>query len=354
MRTLALIKRIILEVFRDKRTLALLFIAPLLILTLMYLVFNGNTVQPSIGVQNVNQPLIEQLEKEDIQVKEFQDVVNPKETMMEHELDAFLEVENDRPTLVLLNSEPAIANKLQMKIKQLIGAKMQAQFLEQSGLNMKLPTDDLVETEYVYGNSETVFFDVFSPILVGFFVFFFVFLISGIGLLKERTSGTLERLMATPIRRWEIVAAYLVGFGLFAILQTIIIVLFSIHVLDIVLIGSIWNVILINLILALVALSLGTLLSSFASSEFQMVQFIPIAIVPQIFFSGIFPLEGMPEWLQVLGKVMPLYYAADGLTGVMYKGMGLADISQDIYILIAFALLFIVLNLVALKKYRKL
>ncbi len=354
MRTTALIKRIILEVFRDKRTLALLFVAPLLILTLMYLVFNGNAVEPTIGVENVQQPLIEELEKADIHVKEFENISDPKETMIKHELDAFLIVENDKPTLTLLNSDPAIANKLQMKIKQLIGAKMQAQLLEKNGMKIPLQTEDMVKTEYVYGSSETEFFDVFSPILVGFFVFFFVFLISGIGLLKERTSGTLERLMSTPIRRWEIVAAYLVGFGIFAVLQTIIIVLFSIHVLDIVLVGSIWNVILINLILALVALSLGTLLSSFAASEFQMVQFIPIAIVPQIFFSGIFPLEGMPGWLQVLGKIMPLYYAADGLKGVMYKGMGLADISFDLYILMAFAAVFIVLNLFALKKYRKL
>lgn len=354
MRTTALIKRIILEVFRDKRTLALLFVAPLLILTLMYLVFNGNAVEPTIGVENVQQPLIEELEKADIHVKEFENISDPKETMIKHELDAFLKVENEKPALTLLNSDPAIANKLQMKVKQLIGAKMQAQLLEKSGMKIPLQTEDMVKTEYVYGSSKTEFFDVFSPILVGFFVFFFVFLISGIGLLKERTSGTLERLMSTPIRRWEIVAAYLVGFGIFAVLQTIIIVLFSIHVLDIVLVGSIWNVILINLILALVALSLGTLLSSFAASEFQMVQFIPIAIVPQIFFSGIFPLEGMPGWLQVLGKIMPLYYAADGLQGVMYKGMGLADISFDLYILMAFAAVFIVLNLFALKKYRKL
>ena len=78
----------------------------------------------------------------------------------------------------------------------------------------------------------------------------------------------------------------------FAIIQTVIVVFYSITVLDIVLVGSVWNVILINLLLALVALSLGTLLSTFAASEFQMVQFIPIAVIPQIFFAGIIPLEG--------------------------------------------------------------
>lgn len=94
-----------------------------------------------------------------------------------------------------------------------------------------------------------------NPILIGFFVFFFVFLISGIALLRERTTGTLERLVATPIKRSEIVFGYLFGYGIFAVIQTIIVVFYAIKVLDIQLVGSIWNVLLINLLLALVALS---------------------------------------------------------------------------------------------------
>ncbi|MDQ0216647.1 ABC-2 type transport system permease protein [Oikeobacillus pervagus] len=353
MRTTALVRRIIQQIFRDKRTLALLFIAPLFILTLMYLVFNGETVEPTIGVENVNQQTVDQLEKSNIHVKSFENITDTKETIIEQDLDGFLKVEKDQTTLILLNSDPSLGKNLQMKINQIIQTKLPPPFPEEKELKMNTQTNDIYKTEYIYGSSDTKYFDVFSPILIGFFVFFFVFLISGIGLLKERTTGTLERLMVTPIRRGEIVTAYLVGFGIFAVLQTVIIVLFSIHVLDIILVGSIWNVILINLILALVDLSLGILLSSFAASEFQMVQFIPIAVVPQIFFSGIFPLESMPDWLQVLAKVMPLYYAGDALTGVMYKGWGLEDISGDLYILIIFATIFIILNLFALKKYRK-
>jgi len=210
-----------------------------------------------------------------------------------------------------------------------------------------------MEIRYLYGDAETNFFDVLSPILVGFFVFFFVFLIAGIGLLRERTTGTLERLMSTPIRRGEVLAGYLAGYGLFAVVQTVIVVLYAIHVLDLTLAGSIWNVLLVNLLLALVALSLGILLSTFASSEFQMVQFIPLVIVPQVFFAGIFPMEGMAEWLQILGRIMPLYYGADALQGVMYRGEGIGDVYGDLLTLCVFAALFIALNVKALKKYRK-
>ena len=140
-------------------------------------------------------------------------------------------------------------------------------------------------------------------------------------------TGTLERLLSTPIQRWEIVFGYLIGYGLFAIIQTIIVVTYSVNVLDMVLVGSIWHVLVVNGLIALVALSLGILLSSFASSEFQMIQFIPLVIVPQVFFTGIIPIDGMPEWLQGLSKVMPISYGADALKSIMYKGYGLSDVN---------------------------
>lgn len=357
MRTVALIKRILLQILRDKRTLALLFVAPLLVLTLMNLVFKGNTIDPVLGVANGNQQMIEKLKDEDIKIKEYNNVSNVNETIIDKELDGFLQVDGDKTTITLLNDDPTIAKSLEMKVKQIYSKETQLKkIIEANGIQIQseLPTQDSMKTSYVYGSSDTEIFDTFSPILVGFFVFFFVFLISGIGLLNERTTGTLERLLATPIKRGEIVTGYLVGYGLLAVVQTIIVVLFAINVLDMVLIGSIWNVILINVIVALVALSLGILLSSFAGSEFQMIQFIPIIIVPQIFFSGIFSIEGMAEWLQVFANLMPLYYAAAALKGVMYEGLSLYDISSNLYILLAFAAIFIVLNLFALKKYRKL
>ena len=351
MRTVALIKRICLEMVRDKRTLALLFVAPLLILSLMYLLFNGESANPTLGVVDIDQNLVEVLEDANINVKEYKEATN--ETVVKDGIDGLLRMKDERLELTLQNSDPSSAKALQMKITQAVATQVQIKLMDKTSVSIDM-TKNKLDIHYIYGNSETVFFDVLSPILIGFFVFFFVFLISGIGLLKERTTGTLERLMSTPIRRGEIVIAYLVGYGIFAIIQTVIVVFFSINVLDIVLVGSIWNVIVINLLLALVALSLGILLSTFAASEFQMVQFIPIAVIPQIFFAGIIPLDGMADWLQSIGKIMPVYYAADALKGVMYKGYGLSEISGDLFALAVFAAIFIILNLFALKKYRAL
>lgn len=340
MRILAVVKRIIRQLLRDKRTLALLFLAPLLVLTLMYLFFGGETASPDLGTVGIDGPLVEKLEEQDVNIIPFEE--GGRGTVVENDLDGLLKLEDGRLQLILQNDDPNVARSLYAGISQ-------AAMSQNSG---GPPVSSEMEAEYIYGNEDTVFFDVLSPMLIGFFVFFFVFLISGIGLLKERTTGTLERLMATPIRKGELIAAYLAGFGLFAIIQTIIVVAFSILVLDVVLVGSVWHVLLINVLLALVALSLGILLSTFAASEFQMVQFIPVVVVPQIFFSGIFPVDRMADWLQDFGRVMPLYYAADALKAVMYQGQGIEAIKWDLFALLVFAAIFIILNIFALKRHR--
>ncbi|XJZ27207.1 ABC transporter permease [Bacillota bacterium Lsc_1132] len=367
MRIFALIKRIFQQILRDKRTLALMMVAPLFILTLMHFLFNSTSPDPRIGVVNGSSAFISQLKDKNIHVKQYDNVKNITKTILADDLDGMLQIDGSRYQLTVSNSDPTAAKGLQLKIQQIIAAetaKNQAanvskfmQTIQKAVPSLPLKMEKVqspkVSTAYIYGGKDTSFFDILGPILVGFFVFFFVFLISGIALLRERTTGTLDRLMATPIQRRDIVFGYLSGYGLFAIIQTVIVVFYAVKVLGIVLAGSLWNVILINLILALVALSLGILLSAFAHSEFQMMQFIPIVVIPQVFFAGILPVDGMPNWLQAIAKLMPLYYGGDALKAVMYKGMGLSDIRDDIVVLLGFALFFIVLNVFALKKYRK-
>ncbi|MBS4201008.1 ABC transporter permease [Bacillus sp. FJAT-49732] len=368
MRIFALVKRIILQMLRDKRALALMMVAPLLILTLLHYLLSGESNTPRLGVNiSKGDALFDLLKDKDLEVIHYDKLRNTKTFIEEHDLDGVLDIKEDNITLTLVNDETSKAKALQMNVQQTIAAinaKKQAENMEkfvhdiQTKLQVKPPQMEQVSapnlhTTFIYGDKDTTFFDLLSPILVGFFVFFFVFLISGIALLRERTTGTLDRLMATPIRRWNIVFGYVFGYGLFAIIQTLIVVFYAVKVLDMTLVGSLWNVILINLTLALVALSLGILLSAFANSEFQMMQFIPVAIVPQIFFAGILPVEGMANWLQVIAKFVPMYYGGNALVDVMYKGLGLNDIKNDLFILLGFACIFIVLNIIALKKYRK-
>jgi ABC-2 type transport system permease protein len=337
MRIRALAIRIIRQFIRDKRTLGLLFLAPLLVLTLMHFVFDSQTVRPDIGTVSVPPQLAERLIGAEANVVPFAEADEAKRALERGSLDAVLSLEGGKPAIMLEGSDPAGSRAVMLKL--------------QSAMQAGTPAVQPAVT-YLHGKEDLSSFDSFGPVLIGFFSFFFVFLLAGVAFLRERTTGTLERLLATPIRRYEVVVGYLAGFGLFTLLQAALIAWFSIGVLGLYMEGSIWLVLLINLLLTLTALTLGTLLSSYAGSEFQIIQFIPIVIVPQVFFSGLFSLEAMQPWLQKVSYAMPLYYGADAMRGIMLRGEGFADIQLDIYILLGFSLAFALLNVVALKKQR--
>ncbi|MGD6802321.1 ABC transporter permease [Rossellomorea aquimaris] len=337
MRITGFVIRIIKQLFRDKRTLALMFFAPVLILTMMWLIFDSDPYDPEIGIAADNQALLQAINTEEYVL--FDSSKDVEKSIKEGDLDGYLSIEQgSQPLLVLEGSDPSV-NQMVMK-------EVQSLFTQQT----EAPVMDI---EYMHGEKGMGMFDSFGPVLLGFFIFFFVFLISGVSFLRERTSGTLERLLASPLKIWEMVISYVLGFGIFAILQAAFISWFAIYVLDMMMAGSFLNVLIIITLLSLTALTLGILLSAFAQNELQMMQFIPIVVIPQIFFSGLFNLETITEWLRWIGPFTPLYYAADALRDVMIRGADFSDLIGNLSFLLGFSLLFIVLNVAALRKYRK-
>ena len=208
------------------------------------------------------------------------------------------------------------------------------------------------EVSFVYGIEDMPLFDYAGPILISFLSFFFVFMTAGVSFLRERSNGTLERLLGTPIKRWELVAGYIVGFGVFVLIQAILISLFAVEVLNVLLAGQIVLMILITILVAISALTLGMLLSSLAQNEFQIVQFIPIVVIPQLLFSGLFNLDAFPFLLRFLGYLMPVHYGVNALNQVMIRGKSGSDILLEIIALITFSIIFSILNVFVLKKFR--
>lgn len=354
MRVKAIIIRIIKQTIHDKRTLALMMVAPMIVMTLVYFLFNSNEENLlNVGVYNTSSEFNESLKDADLNIKEYSDKNNIKNKITNQNLDAFIVKNNNELEITYENSSPINTKEIEAKVQSTI---LKDEFLKiSSKVNKNIGESNKIsiDSSYVYSNEDLTYFDTLSPILIGFFVFFFVFLVSGISLLKERTTGTLDRLLSTPIKRSEIVLGYLIGYGIFAVIQTILIVLFSIYVLNITIEGSIPLVVIVNILIALVALSLGLLLSTFANSEFQIMQFIPIIIVPQIFFTGLIPIESMSIWLQNIAKIMPLYYGASALSGIFVKGFNFYNIYYDCIILIIFIIVLYTFNIFGLKRYRK-
>jgi len=177
-----------------------------------------------------------------------------------------------------------------------------------------------------------------APALLAVLAVFFGFILTGVSFLRERSQGTLERLMASPVSRGDLVLGYLLGFLVFAVVQSIIILLFTIYALKVQYRGDLWQIFVLQILSTIGAVQLGILISTYARNEFQVVQFIPLFILPQVFLSGVlWPVEQMPDYLQWLAKFLPLTYAIRGLRDVMLQGASLAEIPLELGVLCAFA-----------------
>lgn len=180
--------------------------------------------------------------------------------------------------------------------------------------------------------------DYTAPAILAMLILMFGFLLTGINFLRERSQGTMERLMASPISRLDIVVGYIFGFLLFALLQTLIIFFYMVYVLKVNYRGDLWQILVFQVIIGIGAVCLGTFVSIFARNEFQVAQFIPIIILPQMFLCGVlWPIEQMPDYLQWVSKFLPLTYGVSGLRDIMLTGKNLLDVGSDLGILVGFA-----------------
>ena len=393
MKILAISKKVFLELLRDKRTLILLFMAPVFIMWLMNAAFSANTeTNVSIAAVDVSDSIVKSLDDvEHIKAKDYKTESKANEALKDEKVDAVLIFKDENIYQVTYtNTDPGKTNlsrqvitstlkqaQIQDQIENLKKAqeasaqavkKAQSQSGNLQAGDSNEANIDQAETveiegsqaddinlseQYIYGDEDTTFFTKMTPILMGFFVFFFVFLISGMALLKERTTGTLDRLLATPVKRSDIVYGYMLAYSLIAALQTVVIVLSTIWLLDLEVLGNIGDVIIVNILFALVALAFGLLLSTLAKSEFQMMQFIPLIIIPQLFISGIIPLDSMADWVQSIGKDLPLYYAGHALSKIVLNGTSIVYLGNDLLVLSLFLVILTILNIVGLKRYRK-
>ena len=206
---------------------------------------------------------------------------------------------------------------------------------------------------YLYAGAGLDSLDYFGAAAIGLIVFFLVFVITIVSFLNERSQGTLERLMASPLRRGEIVLGYMIGFTVLALIQAVEVLVFCLGVLKVHNDGNVFLIFLIEALMAIVAVNLGIFLSMFARTEFQAVQFIPLVIVPQFLLSGIlFPVSSEPSLLQPVSNVLPLTYAVNALRDVMLKGADLSSSSLllDIGVVTGFVVLLIAAGTATLRR----
>jgi ABC-2 type transport system permease protein len=377
LRVAAVFRRIVAQFRRDPRSLALLFLAPLAIIALLGWVLGSQqataarvavineSISPGSGVLAVRlqsalegQPGIT-IDRSVADDSTARQMLKDKKLDLVVVLPADFSLQNRKIDLLTLGLNPSgEASVLPAVQKALLSAVTDT-------AGAALPT---IERATVYGSPNATQLDSLAPVVVGFFAYFFVFILTGISFLRERVGGTLERLLATPVSRAEIVLGYSLGFGFFATLQVAIVLAFVLGRLDIPALGPVpafaiglgvhtaGNPLisyLLVLVLGLGAVSLGIFLSTFARTELQILQFIPIVIVPQGLLGGFFwPIEGLPSLLQPLARILPVTYAIDGLRQVMIAGADLSSpqVLLDLGVLTGIAAIFVVLAAATIRR----
>jgi ABC-2 type transport system permease protein len=194
-------------------------------------------------------------------------------------------------------------------------------------------------------------FDRVGLTMLGIFPFVVMFLVTSIAMLRERTSGTLERLLTTPLARLDLLMGYGLAFGLMAALQAVVTVTVATTVYDLDVTGSVYLVVLIAVVDALLGVALGLLASAFARSEFQAVQFMPVIVLPQFFLCGLLvPVDQMAGWLQAISAVLPLTYAVEALQEVGRSADATGTMWLDVGIVAGAALLALALAAATLRR----
>jgi ABC-2 type transport system permease protein len=382
-RVLTLTRRVMWQILRDRRTVALLVIAPMFMLTLGSILFRSEPAPIPLGVVNEDEGLtapvigtinLGQRIEDELTASEALSIVTLSEDDMgellrdgtvlaaiffpEDFTTSFIENRQAVLDLRLEGSNPTRSTAITANVTRAAMGALASLAGTSFGVQGVPPTGEgedalpvSMQATYIYGGEEFDMMDFVAPVYIAILGMFFVFLLACVAFLRERSQGTIERIAATPATRVEIVLGYMLGLGLFALIQVAVILFFTVWVLKIHYMGSLGLLLLVIALLALVGVNLGILASAFARNEFQVIQFIPILIIPQILLGGTFwAVADMPNYLQPFAYIMPIYYANNALRDVMLKGWGLAEIWPNLAVLLGITGVLIILSALMMRR----
>ena len=190
---------------------------------------------------------------------------------------------------------------------------------------------------WMFDDSSSMVFDSIGPALLALFPFIIMFLVTSVTTLRERSSGTLERLLAMPMGKLDFLGGYALAFGLVAAVQSVLAVALSVGLLGMDVRGPVWLLTLVAVADAVLGSALGLFVSAFAQTEFQAVQFMPALVIPQILLCGLFiPREDLPPFLEAVSNLLPLSYAVDAMQ-TLTQTADTADVWVDVLIVALFA-----------------
>jgi ABC-2 type transport system permease protein len=199
--------------------------------------------------------------------------------------------------------------------------------------------------------SDTDVFQSVGPAMIALFPFIVMFLVTSITTLRERRTGTLERLLSMPLGKGDLILGYTLAFGLLAVLQSSIAVLFAVTVCGLDIEKSVWLLVAVAVADAILGTTLGLMASAFARTEFQVVQFMPVIVFPQVLLGGIFlPRDQLPDVLQTISDWLPLSHAVDALNAVATGSEDTAYVLGELLIILAWIVGAVILGSITLRR----
>jgi ABC-2 type transport system permease protein len=322
--------RVVRQLKRDRRTIGLITFAPIFLMVLFGYALSGEMSGVRLGLvdQGGHEGLRSYLEGiDDFEIIYLGSESDAEKLISEGQL-------NGAVVLVPGNVE-VLQDATSQQISDVIMAQVNAGLQMETAALIRGPRTTL-EVRFIYGY-DLEMIETVGPAILGLVVFFFTFITAAISFLRERVLGTLEKFMVSPLSRVEMVSGYILGFSLFAAIQSATTLMIVVFVFGVPMRGNPFLAFVIVLLLGAGALVLGSFFSNFARSEFQVVQFIPIVITPQIVLCGVFwPLQSIPPFLRPISYILPLTYSSHALRAVMLKGAGLSQILPELLFLGAF------------------
>jgi ABC-2 type transport system permease protein len=373
-RTLMVSRKLFWSLKHDRRSLALIIIAPIMAMFIFGLAFSGEVEDVEViivnkdlgaGMPNNNtikfsEIVIDNIDPDKLIIRYEDDISDAVDQVEEGDANSVIIFpENFTRDLVAFSQGEMYSNISSIEIRsdqsqvtvsqEVVTEVMEAMRETTSQQGFKNPVS-VDSSDPIYGKGAQ-FLDMFVPGIMGFVVFLLTTILTLISFVGEKTRGTLQRLLASSVTETEIVVGYAISFSIIGMVQVGILMVLAILVFGIMVEGNPLLAFLIASILAVVSVCLGILLSSLARRESQAIQFFPLIVLPGFLLSGVFwPIEAMPVWLRPVSYIVPVTYAVDGLRSVLLRGWGVLDIWMDLAMLMLFAVAFLFLAILTLRK----
>ncbi|HXY87467.1 MAG TPA: ABC transporter permease [Candidatus Acidoferrales bacterium] len=370
-RSFAVTKRVLRDLKNDRRTLAIIFVAPILIMCIFGAAFAGDVKDVKVIVVNHDKGTPSGSLSDKVIANFNKDILNVEYSS--NESDARAQVQSGDGYAVIVFPDQftqsvsakalgktsvsqedvtvrVLADKSNVNVANAIIASVNgalAKTMQDMGRKQLFSLD---ASEAIYG-ANVQFIDYFVPGIISVAVWQLTTLLTLISFVGERSSGSLFRLLASPIRESELVSGYATAFGALGIMQSAVLLAVGVLLFHITIIGNIVIAFAVIALLAIVSQALGILLSSLAEREAQAIQFLPLVVLPTFLLSGIFwPIESIPVWLRPVSYIFPPTYAVEAMRAVILRGWGLDKIFPDIVALLVFALVFLVTAAILLRR----